>query len=232
MGFQGSYFISYIFKILTHLNITISYTLFALFYGIIAGLVLALFKISNSRILKWIADILTAIFRSIPPVVLLFLVYYGLPFLSETLFSIDLGKKESLYFVKVAVTIIGAVQFSEIFRSAITSVEKGQKEAAYSIGLTRFQTFRRIVFPQMMSYALPSMSSVVISITKEGSLGYTIGLMDIFGWAKNLNTISYNSYMLEIYVALIVCYWMIMLVIVLFFKLLESHYNRRFAVQR
>lgn len=232
MRFQGDKFFYYFAKTFPYLRVTVGYTLIALGLGLIFGFILALMKLGRSRALCGLSNVVTAVFRSIPSVVLLFLVYYGLPFLSKMVLGIDISRKSSFFFVTIAITISSSVQITEVIRSAYTSVDKGQMEAAVSIGMTRFQGFRRIVLPQLVSYALPSMSTIVINLTKEGSLGYTIGLLDIFGKAISLNALTYSNYILEIYFSLTVLYWILMLLIVYGFRLLEHTFRiQKLAVE-
>ena len=125
--------------------------------------------------MKAIENIYTAIFRSIPPVVLLFLVYYGLPIF------VHVDSQNRLFYVCVTLTLLSSAMISEIMRSANNSVPKGQYEAAVTVGLTPFQAIRRIILPQALNYALPNLSTIIIGLLKDGSLAFTIGLIDVFG---------------------------------------------------
>ena len=107
-------------------------------------------------------------------------------------------------------------------RGAYKSVDKGQYEAAVSIGLTPVQAFTRIVFPQALFHAIPSFGNLVTYLIKEGSLGFTIGLIDIFGKANTLNQNTYSNYILEIYISLALIYWIVALIIEQLLKLLEN----------
>ena len=201
MHFQLKYFWQYTLKLLPYIRVTIEYVIVALLLGFLIGFVLTIFKVGKNPVLKAIGNIYTAIFRSIPPVVLLFLVYYGLPIF------VHVDSQNRLFYVCVTLTLLSSAMISEIMRSAYNSVPKGQYEAAVTVGLTPFQAIRRIVLPQALNYALPNLSTIIIGLLKDGSLAFTIGLIDVFGKANTLNNVTFSKYVLEIYLSLTLIYW-------------------------
>ncbi len=222
MRFQIQYLFKYFFKILPYLKVTIEYAGLSLLFGLIFGSILAAFKLQKNKVLKYFGVLYTAIFRSVPPVVLLFLVYYGLPQLLLNLFGIDIQNEEKILYVIITISILSMVSLSEVIRSAYISIDKGQYEAAISTGLLPVQAMIRIVIPQMIYVALPSIGNIVIYLIKEGSLGFTIGLVDVFGKANSLNQNSYSNYILEIYVALALIYWFSSIILERALKLIEK----------
>lgn len=222
MRFQIQYLFKYFFKILPYLKVTIEYASLSLLFGLIFGSILAAFKLQKNKVLKYFGVVYTAIFRSVPPVVLLFLVYYGLPQLLLNLFGIDIQNEEKILYVIITISILSMVSLSEVIRSAYISIDKGQYEAAISTGLLPVQAMIRIVIPQMIYVALPSIGNIVIYLIKEGSLGFTIGLVDVFGKANSLNQNSYSNYILEIYVALALIYWFSSIILERALKLIEK----------
>ena len=201
MHFQLKYFWQYTLKLLPYIRVTIEYVIVALLLGFLIGFVLTIFKVGKNPVLKAIGNIYTAIFRSIPPVVLLFLVYYGLPIF------VHVDSQNRLFYVCVTLTLLSSAMISEIMRSAYNSVPKGQYEAAVTVGLTPFQAIRRIVLPQALNDALPNLSTIIIGLLKDGSLAFTIGLIDVFGKANTLNNVTFSKYVLEIYLSLTLIYW-------------------------
>lgn len=200
---------------------TIEYAGLSLLFGLIFGSILAAFKLQKNKVVKYFGVVYTAIFRSVPPVVLLFLVYYGLPQLLLSLFGIDIQNEEKILYVIITISILSMVSLSEVIRSAYISIDKGQYEAAISTGLLPVQAMIRIVIPQMIYVALPSIGNIVIYLIKEGSLGFTIGLVDVFGKANSLNQNTYSNYILEIYVALALIYWFSSIILEKALKLIE-----------
>jgi L-cystine transport system permease protein len=81
---------------------------------------------------------------------------------------------------------------AEIFRAAITSVPAGQSEAAYSIGLTRFQTFRRVVAPQAVKIALPSFGTSLVGLLQDTSVAFPLGIIDVMGKVQTVGAVSYH----------------------------------------
>ena len=216
MHFRIKSFFLYIIKLLPYLKTTFIYVLVALLIGIILGLILTVFKLGKNPALRTVSIVYTAIFRSVPPVVLLFLVYYGLTAIAPG------NSQNRLFYVCVTLTLLSSASISEIMRSSYCSVPHGQYEAGASIGLTNFQVVRRIMLPQAFYFALPNLSSIIIGLLKDGSLAFTIGLVDVFGKANLLNNTSYSKYVLEIYTALAVIYWFLAIIIEKLSALLDS----------
>lgn len=207
MHFRIKSFFSYFIKLLPYLKTTFIYVLVALLIGIILGLILTVFKLRKNPFLRTLSIVYTAIFRSVPPVVLLFLVYYGLTAIVQG------NSQNRLFYVCVTLTLLSSASISEIMRSSYCSVPHGQYEAGESIGLTNIQIVRRIMLPQAFYFALPNLSSIIIGLLKDGSLAFTIGLVDVFGKANLLNNTTYSKYILEIYTALAAIYWLMAIVI-------------------
>lgn len=216
MHFRIKSFFSYFIKLLPYLKTTFIYVLIALLVGIILGLILTVFKLRKNPFLRTFSIVYTAIFRSLPPVVLLFLVYYGLTAIVQG------NSQNRLFYVCVTLTLLSSASISEIMRSSYCSVPHGQYEAGESIGLTNIQIVRRIMLPQAFYFALPNLSSIIIGLLKDGSLAFTIGLVDVFGKANLLNNTTYSKYILEIYTALAAIYWLMAIVIEKVFAKVDS----------
>lgn len=216
MHFRIKSFFSYFIKLLPYLKTTFIYVVVALLVGIILGLILTVFKLRKNPFLRTLSIVYTAIFRSIPPVVLLFLVYYGLTAIVQG------DSQNRLFYVCVTLTLLSSASISEIMRSSYCSVPHGQYEAGESIGLTNIQIVRRIMLPQAFYFALPNLSSIIIGLLKDGSLAFTIGLVDVFGKANLLNNTTYSKYILEIYTALAAIYWLMAIVIEKVFGRVDS----------
>lgn len=216
MHFRIKSFFSYFIKLLPYLKTTFIYVLVALLVGIILGLILTVFKLRKNPFLRTLSIVYTAIFRSVPPVVLLFLVYYGLTAIVQG------NSQNRLFYVCVTLTLLSSASISEIMRSSYCSVPHGQYEAGESIGLTNIQIVRRIMLPQAFYFALPNLSSIIIGLLKDGSLAFTIGLVDVFGKANLLNNTTYSKYILEIYTALAAIYWLMAIVIEKVFARVDS----------
>ena len=204
---------AYMAKLLPYLRVTFAYLLIALAIGLIFGFLLAAAKLGKNRVLRGLAVGYTAIMRSLPSIVLLFLVYYGIPKLAQGLFGVKMNGTDKLVFVSITLGLLSIASLSEIMKSAYRAVDPGQREAATSNGLTESQAFFRIILPQAFRIAIPNLGNTVVVLLKEGSLGYTIGLMDVMGGANQLNALTYQNNILEIFFGLALIYWILSIII-------------------
>ena len=212
LKFDFFYLLEQIPKLVPYLDVTFLVLILTLFFGTILGFVLAVWKLGKNLILRKLAYAFTTAMRCTPSIVLLFLVYYGLPALASTL-AFDLNDLSKIFFVVTAFSLSFGNVMSEIIRSSYLAVERGQYEAAVSVGLTRFDAFRRIILPQASVVALPNIINSILTLLKEGSLAYTIGLIDVMGKANLLIAMNYEAHALETLLALSFIYWSISIII-------------------
>ena len=170
-------------EIASGLLVTVSLALATLPFGLAAGFFLALAKQSSEPSLRLAADIYTTIFRGLPELLTLFLVFYGA----------QLGLQQVVSFLSPDTTIeinafvagmiaLGAVfssYASEVFLSAFRAIPQGQYEGGWAIGLSSFQTMRLIIIPQLIRLALPGLSNLWLILLKDTALVSVIGLSDI-----------------------------------------------------
>ena len=179
--FKWDIFIDFIIKVLPYLSVTLIYVVGSIFFGFLIGLGIAMLRLSKKKVLRGIGSAYVTILRSVPSIVLLFIIYYGLPMLMQNKFSIDMSAVSTLVYVIVTFSLLLGSSMSEIIRTAYLSVPKGQYEAAVMVGLTPVTAIRRIIFPQGFIVALPNLGNIFIFMLKEGALAYTIGLHDVLG---------------------------------------------------
>ncbi|KGR84082.1 amino acid ABC transporter permease [Lysinibacillus boronitolerans] len=209
--------------LLQYLPITFEILVFSILFGVMLGIVLAIPKLLHIPILKQIITIYISFIRGTPILVQLFLVFYGIPALLK-LIHIDVTRMDAMYFVIITYTFSNAAAFAEIFRAAILTVDRGQMEAAYSVGLKGSQAFMRIVFPQAIRVAFPNIANTMISSLKDTSLAFSIGVMDMVGRGETL--IASTTRAFEIYVALSIVYYVIVIILEKIFKFNERYFNR------
>lgn len=202
-----------------YLPITLMLAIVSLILSIISGLIIALILRAKIPVLKEIAIVYISFFRSIPSLVQLFLIYYGLPQLIPGMRVID-----ALTAAIIGLSIKNAAYLAEIFRAAITSVDKGQFEAAHSIGLSKTQTYIKIVLPQATRNAIPASGNIFIGLIKETSLVFTLGVTEIFAKSKLLSSASYKY--LETFLAVAIVYWLITIIYTYLQSLLEKKLNK------
>lgn len=157
--------------------ITLEIFFITLFLAIPLGLFLALGNISSVKPLKAVIEFYILIMRGTPLMLQIMFVYYGLPML----LNIKLANFPSAI---IAFTLNYAAYFAEIFRGGIESVDSGQHEASYALGLTKFKTMFYIIIPQAVRTVLPSISNETITLVKDTALVSVISLEELLRTAK------------------------------------------------
>ncbi|KGR79292.1 amino acid ABC transporter permease [Ureibacillus manganicus] len=215
MNFDIGYMFSLIPEIMEYIPITLFMAILAMILTIIIGLLLTFMRSSKLKVLNYIATVYISFFRAIPMLVQLFLIYYGLPQLFPVFTKMD----------AVTAAVIGfgfkqAAFASEIFRAAFLSVDKGQMEACLAGGMTKVQAYQRVIIPQAFRNALPATGNTFISLIKETSLAFTLGVVELFAEAKMQasNTLRF----FEAYLAVALVYW----AIVVIYSFLQSKLER------
>ncbi|MCY8929539.1 sulfur-containing amino acid ABC transporter permease TcyL [Bacillus subtilis] len=206
-----------------YLPVTLYILTLSLLFGFVLGLFLALPRIYNIPIVNQLAKVYISFFRGTPIMVQLFIVFYGIPALTG-LIGIDTSKMDPFYAAVATYALSNAAVAAEIIRAGVGSVDKGQTEAAYSIGLSGSQAFRRIVLPQALVQAFPNMGNMVISSLKDTSLAFSIGVMDMSGRGQTLITSSNHS--LEVYIALSIVYYAVAVLFEWFFRVAEKRIKK------
>lgn len=194
-------------------NLQIITSLFG--HSFFIGLFFAVLKISNIRILEWIADAYIWIVRGTPLIVQIFILFYGLT---------DILLIPMFWAGVAGLAFHSGAYIAEIIRGAIQSIEKGQREAGRSLGMSTSLTMRRIILPQAFRRAVPSLGNQFIIGIKDSSLVSFIGMQDLFGVASTMgsNSFDYLSYFFTVAV-----YY---LFIVLVLTVLVNRIEKRLAV--
>ena len=179
---------TYFLNILEGLLVTVGVALGALVVSSALGLAGAAAKLSPYKTLNWIGDIYSTVIRGVPDLVWLLLLYFGGQILVNDIAE-ALGYRRGPQinpFIAGVLTIgfVYGAYMTETFRGAIMSVPKGQSEAGWAFGMSRFYTFRRVVLPQMVRFALPSFTNNWLVLLKSTALVSVIGLTDITNLAK------------------------------------------------
>ncbi|KXT83493.1 amino acid ABC transporter permease [Streptococcus panodentis] len=190
--------------------------------GSLLGGLLAWAQLAEDRAFAGLAQGYIFILRCTPPIVLLFLVFYGIPEFLKWWLGLDINNWSRTVFVILTMILLFAAMIAEVFKAAYLSVPKGQTEAGLSIGLTPAQTFLRIVLPQAFRIALPNVTTAILNLMRDAALAYTIGAIDVMGAGQNLISRNLGNYSLETYTAVALIYWAIALLISAFSQLLEK----------
>ena len=161
--------------------ITVSLGLATLPFGLVLGFFLALGINSKEPTLRVSAKVFTTIFRGLPELLTLFIVYYGGQILINLLFQKVLGMQidvNSFVAGMVALAFVFSSYASEVFLSAFKGINLGQYEGAFALGMPYFKTMRLVILPQLIRLALPGLSNLWLILLKETSLVSIIGLVD------------------------------------------------------
>lgn len=188
------------------LRYTVQVTLVAMVAGIVLGTVLALMRLSSNKILQLVAGAYVNSFRSIPLVQVILAFYLILPLVLQMLTGrmIPVGAENSAYFT---FAVFEAAYYSEIMRSGIQSVARGQVGAGYALGFTYSQTMRHVVLPQAFRNMLPVLLTQTIVLFQDVSLVYAIGATDFFGAADKITQRDLRP--VEMYTTVAVVYFVI-----------------------
>ncbi len=213
-------------KIIPYFGVTLAVVLGTIILGLALAVLLFIQGKSERPFVRALSSSYINIIRCTPSIVLLFIVYYGIPKIALGLFGLNLNFSSKLAYVVISLSLIYSATLSEIIRSAYLALGRTQYEAALSIGLTPFQAVRRVMLPQGLVVALPNLGNSLISLFKEGSLAFTIGLIDMMGQGNLIISRNYGAYSLETYLALAIIYWAITLILEQIFLKLEKHYSK------
>ena len=182
--FNGPVMARYLPDILAGVVVTIELAALVVVTGIVAGLVLALLRSLGVRPLTWLIVGVVDLFRSLPPLVVIVLMYFGLP-------SIELSPS-GFVSTWLSLALVLMAFSEEIFWAGITSVPKGQWEAARSTGLSFRQALLSVVLPQALRLTIPPLTNRTIAITKGTALGTVVAVTEILGQASSAMSNSYN----------------------------------------
>lgn len=199
--------------LLSGLGWTVALALCAISASVVLGLIVALLGLAPSRIAGAAARVYTEALRSIPMLVMLLWVFYGLP--------VVIGLKLEVFAAGVvALALCDSAFEAEIFRAGIQSIDRGQHEAAETLGLGFVDKMRFIVLPQAIRRVLPPLGNQFVYMLKTSSLVSVIGLAELTRKANELVVTEYRP--LEIYTALILEYLVLILVVSFFVRRLEK----------
>lgn len=206
-------FVNLFQRLLPFMSVTIIIAFSSMILGLIFGGILAAMKLSHILIVKKAANFYTTIIRCTPVIILLFLSYYGLPALIKAITGIDISSGSRITFAIIALTLFSSAILSEILRPAYLAVNKGQFEAAMMVGLSPIQAIRKIIIPQAFYIALPNMGNMLLSLIQQSALSFLIGVVDVMGQAKVINSLDYGTHIVMVYATVSFLYWILSLIV-------------------
>lgn len=220
--FDAAYMIQSFPTLVGYVHITIFITIVSAVIGTALGCVIAIARINKVPVLNQLLRVFISFVRGTPFLVQLFLAYFGVP---EILNHLGMNTRgiPPMLFVLAVFTLYVAAYGSEIIRSSIEAVPQGEKEAAASIGMTSFQSYRRVILPQAFAMSIPPLMNTVMSMLKGTALVFNVGIVDIMRKADLMGGNSQRS--LELFVDVAIIYGILIFILTMVGKALERHYS-------
>lgn len=201
--------------------VTLQITAFSVLLGMIGGSLIGIARLSPIMPLSWAARAYIDFFRGTPLLVQIFMIYFGLPSVAQSL-GIPL-RFDRLIAAVIALSLNAAAYIGEIVRGGIQSIEPGQTEAAESLGMSGAQTMYYIIFPQALRRMIPPLGNEFITLLKDTSLVAVIGFEELFRRGQLIVAETYRAF--EIYTAVALVYLVLTLLSSQFFSFLEVWMN-------
>lgn len=210
--------------------VTILISAFVVLIGTLLGIVTALAKISKIAPLRWLANIYIEIFRGTPMLVQIMLGFGLMGSLSLPTFQVGILQQDLGRLIPgiIVISLNSGAYMAEIVRAGIEAVPLGQKEAAYSLGIRPRQAMATVILPQALRNILPAVGNEFVTIIKDSSLLYTIGVMEVFNGAQTVANLTYQTISPMLFVALyyFVVTFLVSRLLVLFEKKLGKGYAK------
>lgn len=228
-GLNYQFLVDTFFVALSGVPITLFVTAVALLVALPLGFLLALTRINQIPILNRFSQVYVSFVRGTPIIIQIFLVYASVPLILTAIvekydWHIQIYKINPIWYAFIVFSFSTTAILIEVFRSALSTVNKGQLEAAQAVGLTNFQAYRRIVIPQALVVALPNICTATVNLIKATSLGYAMSLQEITLKAKVAANVGYNY--VEAYLDIFLVYIILCSVVEFAFKLYEKRLRK------
>lgn len=203
-------------------QITIELAFYTVIFGFLLGLVVAVFR--NTRIwpLRWLMNAYVAFIRGTPLLVQVLLIVYGMPQIGM---NVVMGHRLTKFeMCIIALVINSGAYMAELIRAGLQSVDKGQAEAADSLGMNGWQKMINIILPQAVKTILPTMGNEFVAVIKESSVLYAVGVYELTYQANKLASVNYRY--IETFICSALIYFVMTYVATSLLKLLERRMRR------
>ncbi len=210
-------------ELMSGFKLTVELTIISLLIGFVLAVVLAIATESRYKIFNIPSKIFVFYFRGTPLLVQLFLIYFGSGQFRDELEAVGLWQyfREEYFCALLGLTLNTGAYTAEIFRKAIQNVSSDQIEAAKAIGMSRFNIFRRVVWPRAFRFSLPSYGNEAVFLMQATSLVSLITLIDLTQSARNVIKVNFAYF--EVFVAAALIYLVFSSLIVFIFKRIEKY---------
>ncbi|MDQ6600731.1 amino acid ABC transporter permease [Bacillus salipaludis] len=229
VGLDVPFLVKTFFVALSGVPIALLITIVSLLIALPSGFLIALSRINRIPVISHLARVYVSFVRGTPVIVQIFIIFTSAPLLLTPIFE-KYHVKTSIYDINpiwyafIVFSLNTTAILIEVFRSAISTVSKGQLEAAYSVGLNNVQAFRRILIPQILVVALPNICTATVNLIKATSLGYALSLREITLKAQVAANVGYNF--IEAYIDIFLVYLILCSLVETLFKLYEKRLRK------
>lgn len=211
--------------LLEYLPVTLELAVGSMIVSLILGLILALIRIRRIPVLRQLSSFYISILRGTPVLVQLYVTYFGIPLLLKAInyrygTSYNVNAVPAILYAFVALAVNESAYNAETIRAALQSVPQGQVEAATALGMTYFQTLRRVILPEAIEVALPSLGNSFIGLIKGTSLAFTCAVVEMMAAGKIIAGRTYRYF--EVYVSLAIIYWVITIILEQLIRIIEK----------
>ena len=220
MTFDLNFMIKLIPTMLKYSGVTLKLSILAVFFGLMIAFIIALLTVAKTPVLSTFFKLYISFFRGTPLIAQLFCLYFGVIPIIRNIIQVD-----SFHAALIILSLASSAYMAESLRAAILSINKGQMEAANSIGMTYIQSMFYIILPQAIKVAIPTLFSSFINIVKDTSLVFAIGVKEMMAQAQLEGSSGYRY--LEAYVCVLLVYWGITAIMGKFQKHLEIRLGSR-----
>ncbi|WP_241663389.1 amino acid ABC transporter permease [Peribacillus simplex] len=232
-GLDYRFLVETFFVALSGVPTALFITIVALIIALPLGFLLALSRINQIPVLNRLAQIYVSFVRGTPVIIQIFIIYSSVPLMLTSIFEkyaveMNVYDVNPIWYAFIVFSLNTTAILTEVFRSAISTVSKGQLEASYAVGLTTVQAFRRIIIPQTLVVALPNICTATVNLIKATSLGYALSLQEITLKAKVAANVGYNY--VEAYIDIFLVYLILCSLVEYLFKMYEKRVSRFKAV--
>lgn len=230
MQFDTGFFVSLIKPVLEALPVTLGVAVCSLLAAVPLGFCFAVIRSGKNSIISRIIGVYVSLMRGTPMIVQIYVVYTGMPLMLADIFGgadapFNVFDVNPLIYAIVLFALNTTANFTEIFRSALSSVNAGQMEAALMCGLTKPQAYIRIICPQMMKAAAANMCNESVALIKNTSLVFYMSVKDVMGIIKTKAGVGYNFF--EGYAFAFLVYLVLCLIVQGIFRLTELRSSRQ-----
>lgn len=228
MKLDSSFIWQAFIQILPAIPTTLFITVLSVLIGFVIGVFTAIVRIYKVPILSQAASSYVTIIRGTPMITHLLIIYYSVSMLLDSFakhyhFGFNSSSIPMMAFAIISFSITAGAYLSEVVRAGITSIDRGQIEAAYSVGMTTTQAIRRIVFPQAFAVSLPNLSNTFIGLLHGSTLAFIVSVVDINAKAQIVASTNWKFF--EAYIAAALIFWGITFVIERITSLLEKRFS-------